>query len=53
MNFQMKTGEAEQAAAETPADLPARIRVGFIVGPTGTGKIAARDGNRGRVRWRD
>jgi tRNA dimethylallyltransferase len=32
----MKSGQAEQA--ESPADFPARIRVGFIVGPTGTGK---------------
>ena len=37
----MKSGEAELAVAENPAarDEPAaRIRVGFIVGPTGTGK---------------
>lgn len=37
----MKLGEAERAAAENPAarGQPAeRIRVGFIVGPTGTGK---------------
>jgi tRNA dimethylallyltransferase len=44
----MKSGQAEQA--ESPADFPARIRVGFIVGPTGTGKsrlaieVAARFG---------
>lgn len=37
----MKTGEAEQAAAANPAagvEPSEKIRVGFIVGPTGTGK---------------
>ena len=41
MGWQVKAAEAEQAAIANPAapdESPAKIRVGFIVGPTGTGK---------------
>jgi tRNA dimethylallyltransferase len=41
MGWQVKAAEAEQAALANPAapgESPAKIRVGFVVGPTGTGK---------------